>query len=506
MDLNFTASNHRDSASVFLTLHAGRAMNNLIKRKGFFPTWNGEPFLGVVSTMFGFLLCVASIPNNVEPAGQMRLAGAMMALGLLFPLVCKLFQSPASLFYPVAIVAISPIYWLLLDLIQGSYDLVDVTQTEVLSAMWCITLFSTGVWIGSVGQAIILPKSILNLATVNLSSNTLFAIAIVAFCLAFSRFAIPSGFNVTVMLSAFSVGRWEAAWARGAEGGWDAIIDHLSYFGYMLPSIGVLLAKQEGWLSWRTITIFFFSCIILALLSTGGGRRVIGVILGSAGCTWFLSSQKPTWIYIVLIATFFAVVLLFMQIMLLYRNDGLSRIWSEGPEVRLTEQRTLHVDDNFLRLSQITGIVPQNHPHTTWRWLLWVAVRPVPRVIWPEKPKDPGFNLPDHLGKKGVSLSMSAIGELYLGFGYIGCAVGGLFWGRLARILATLLSNYRTNGSIVVFSAGLFALFAGMRSAIELVLMSYVILAWLGLVAIITHLSHQKASSRGTRSIRDFCG
>src|SRR5688572_31517468 len=58
-------------------------------------------------------------------------------------------------------------------------------------------------------------------------------------------------------------------------------------------------------------------------------------------------------------------------------------------------------------------------PYTTLfrsyhRYVVYVMVRPVPRVFWPEKPVDPGFDLPTALGVEGVSYSYSVIGELYM--------------------------------------------------------------------------------------------
>ncbi len=49
-------------------------------------------------------------------------------------------------------------------------------------------------------------------------------------------------------------------------------------------------------------------------------------------------------------------------------------------------------------------------------------------------------------------------------------------------MLRELLRHERTPGLLVVYGVGLLSLFAGMRSGIELVLMSYALLAWVGLV------------------------
>lgn len=445
--------------------------------------WSFLPGVGLGSILTALVAAIALLPADVEPAGALQTSSMLLAMGLIFPLLCAVVRTPASMFHPVSVVAATPIYWLLLDPIQGSYDLENVTRSEISFAFVAIALFSGGVWLAGVTRPIRVPTKVWKAATINLTGKGLFVIACAAFAFSFSRFAIPCNFNIFTMLSAFDGGRWSVPWGRGSEGGWDAFVDHLSYFGYILPTLAVLIAGREGWLSRRFLVTVVYAVIIMALLSTGGGRRIIGVMCGGAACAWFLSRPQPQWRHLAIVLGLLASLLFVMQVILIYRNVGLSKIWSGDSTVSMSERTTLHVDDNFLRLAQLTGIIPERHPHTTWRWALWVAIRPVPRVFWPGKPVDPGFNLPAYLGIRGVSLSMSTVGELYLAFGYIGCFFGGMLYGKLARTLASVLEFARSPGSLVIFSAGLLALFAGMRSAIELVLMSYVLLGWIVLVS-----------------------
>ena len=66
--------------------------------------------------------------------------------------------------------------------------------------------------------------------------------------------------------------------------------------------------------------------------------------------------------------------------------------------------------------------------------------------------------------------------------GFIGIFLGGWFYGRLAGALSRLLAETGTPSALIIYSIGLLAIFAGMRSMIELVLMSYGIFAWAGLL------------------------
>jgi len=117
-----------------------------------------------------------------------------------------------------------------------------------------------------------------------------------------------------------------------------------------------------------------------------------------------------------------------------------------------------------------------------------ILVRPVPRVFWPEKPVDPGFDLPPAVGVEGVSYSYSVIGELYMSLGFIGIALGGWFYGRVAAMARGLLRRSQTLAALLMYSVVVMALFSGMRSTLELVLVSYVVLAWIAISKVFAKL------------------
>jgi hypothetical protein len=160
--------------------------------------------------------------------------------------------------------------------------------------------------------------------------------------------------------------------------------------------------------------------------------------------------------------------------MLNIRTSGYTEFALRGE----SEYDYLHVDDNFLRLAQVIEIVPAEHPYVNFQQLWFTLVRPVPRVFWPGKPIDAGFDLPSVVGLKGVSLSMSIIGEWYLSFGWLAIIFGGWLHGRLARTLNTLRVEEQFHTNPIVYGLAVMVLVAGMRSMLELVLMSYALVAW----------------------------
>jgi hypothetical protein len=242
------------------------------------------------------------------------------------------------------------------------------------------------------------------------------------------------------------------------------------------------------------------STVMTLFLAQSGSRRVIGVVAGMALVLWLLDQRRLRVKHLFMTVVAVVALLLALQIMLEYRNVGLSVLVGTGEQTvngfekrQVLEEQHLRVDDNFYRLCQIIQLIPKTHAYVYHDYLFYVLVRPVPRVLWPDKPVDPGFDLPSALGVEGVSYSYSVIGELYMSLGFIGIAVGGWFYGRIAAFARALLSRSTTQGALVIYSIIVMALFSGMRSILELILVSYVVLAWVGLSQLFVKLRRAKA-------------
>jgi hypothetical protein len=163
-----------------------------------------------------------------------------------------------------------------------------------------------------------------------------------------------------------------------------------------------------------------------------------------------------------------------MEVVLEARSEGWAEYVYESPG-----SATIRIDDNFLRLAQAIEAVPESHPHTGFQWIWYLIVRPVPRILWPGKPMEGGFSLPEYLGLEGVSLSTSVIGEWYVGFGWPGVLFGGLLFGVLGRTWSRVLEDGVTVKSVGLYGFGVMILFVGMRSMIELILLCYPLIFWI---------------------------
>ena len=305
------------------------------------------------------------------------------------------------------------------------------------------------------------------------NARILFSIAIAAFALGMLKFAIPCGFNIPQMITYLGAMRWAAPWGRGALGGWDAFLDHFAYFGYLLPTLAVLLARKTGWMSTRTLLVLVLSLVMLLFLMQGGGRRIIGVTVGAALVTYVLGSRRLT-LRVVFVSLGVVLALVWITVkMIENRNVGMASIFetpkSSGSASASPWREAYHVDNNLRSFAELAFFVPAKHPYVYQDYFIWVMIRPIPRVLWPGKPEGPGFDLPKSMGQQGVSLSVTLIGELYMAGGLLCVLLGGCLYG---------LDTERTAGSLLSYGLATLALFAGMRSGIELVLMLYPLLAW----------------------------
>ena len=455
--------------------------------------------LAILSTAIATILSVLLIPEDLSAEGALFYPAVVMSAGLAIAPFAAALRYPKALLRGESLLSLAPIYWLLLDLLQGVYRMQDITADHVRQAFLAIGIFVVMVWVGTIRRPWRIPQVVISSVSQEFSLNTYFALAIACFFISMLNFAVPCNFDVFEMVHYLGQERWAAPWGRGQLGGWDAFLDHLQYFGYLLPVLTVVIARRVGLRNARTIICIAMSIVMTLFLAQSGSRRVIGVVAGMALVLWVLDQRRVRLKHLLTTAIAVVALLVALQFMLEYRNVGLSVLVGKGeiPSGRfekrqILEEQHLRVDDNFYRLCQIIQLIPESHGYVYHKYLIYVMVRPVPRVFWPGKPVDAGFDLPTALGVEGVSYSYSVIGELYMSLGFIGIALGGWFYGRVASMASGLLARCTTQGALVIYSIVVMALFSGIRSILELILVSYVVLAWVGLSHLFIKLRHAK--------------
>lgn len=429
----------------------------------------------ILTIPFASMLAVYLLPADSTAPGGVLLAAWTMTAGLLGGILFEaLERGTQRLFSAEHVLMLGIVVVVYAELLQPGY--VTTFDDEALRREFlAIGLFATLAALGSSIRPMRLPLAIKELASKDYSSGSIFAVALLCFATAMFNFGWASHFSLNAMINGLSAGRWSAPWARGEFGGWDAFRDFLSNFGYVLPTLTVLLAlRVRAWLDLRVVISFLCSLVIFAFITQGGARRVLVEMLGAAILTWLCAKRRELRVrHFLVIGSLLLVTVLFLDAVLSQRDTGFQNF-------RYTREKFkgLRVDDNFRMLGETLAVVPRDADFVGFQQLWYVIVRPVPRVFWPNKPTSPGFDLTQHLGLRGLSLSITAIGEAYVSFGWFGIAVFGFGFGWLARTWGQLLDLYDGPVAIALHGLGAMALFIGMRSLVELILLAYPILCW----------------------------
>ena len=450
---------------------------------GFFPA------LGAGATALGTMLAMLAVPFNPQKEGALFLSGLVMSLGLAAAPIAAFSVNPRNILRAENIIGLAPIYWLFLDLLTAVYDMPAVTDGDVRDAFLSAGLFSVMFWVATIRRPWKLPKPFLASCAYRPEVRNILPIAIICFIVAMMSFAIPSRFDLELMFSSLSRDRWSAPWSRSDMGGWSSFTDHLSYFGYLLPTFAVMIMRRKGFLHVATIFAFAMACVYLVFIMHGGARRIVGVTLGAALTFWILDRERVRIWHLSVAACITAAILWLMQAMLLVRSAGLANVGLEnagkiafytmrGDQVMNSTAKGLAVDDNFFRLVQVHDLIPESHPFVYWRQIYYVICRPIPRVLWEGKPVDGGFSLEDYNNTKGASLSCSIVGEMWMSWGYIAVIAGGWLFGRVSRMGDPLFNVAR--GSVGPMFYGYLTMIGvvGWRSMVELLLFSYALIGW----------------------------
>ncbi len=431
--------------------------------------------VGFVTTALATLVAMGTFPANAAPQGALAWHAGLLSMGILFVPITRLLRRSPTMMNTENFVAFGYVYWVLFDLIQGAYDLKEAPDYALQAALLAVGVSAMAMWVGCIGTPWKLPNWLVEVASRSLDPKTVRRLVPICFLLGMLNYLYSTNFDIPLMFSYLGANRWAAPWGRGQLGGWGSFIDQMPYFGYVLPSLTALVIINRGFFKLESLLATSASAIMLLFLSQGGGRRIIGVTVGAAIIVWV--QAQPGMHFKRLVGSLVAVIGLLwgMQFMLNIRTQGYQSFVEDG-----SHYDYLHVDDNFLRLAQTIQLIPSEHDFVYTKQLVFAIIRPVPRVLWPGKPVDPGFDLPSMIGLKGVSLSSSILGEWYISYGWLALAFGGWLHGRLALSANQLREYGRRVRNPIVFALAIMILVSGMRSMQDLIIMSYTIVAWWG--------------------------
>lgn len=405
-------------------------------------------------------------------------AYVLTAAILLHPLEQVIKGGISQLLRADVLLSTSFIYWALLDIFQERFSLIDLSIISVQYSFIYIAAFILVVQVFANYQ-FLLPGIIRDTSRIDVSVKVLLTVMIVCFLIGLFPFYRSSYYDFAYMLEGLTRPRFSAPWARGAGGGFNAIFEHLKYFGYILPAMSALVIVKERKFSGKVILALALTVFFSAFEFQGGGRRLTGFLSGMGIITYLVAKRHELRLKHLFITGLLGLaVLVLMDMQLTFRNVGYEDMFTEYEYGEFDEIR---VDDNFLRIAQMIEHVPERHEFSGTQYLIWAFARPIPRYFWEGKPTSPGFNIAAMVGEPGVALTTTVVGEAYASFGLVMIILVGILYGLLAGTLSRMLQQPLGIIGVALYAIGTLALVGGVRSLVDLIIYSY---AFLGLLVV----------------------
>jgi len=431
--------------------------------------------VGVVAIPIATILASNLLPARTSVEGALFWPAWIMTAGMLSGAVVDMFHGGIRTLLRVQHIVMFGLVMIgYAELLQTSYS--SPLEPDIIRQTFiAIGLFGTALSIGCSLSPPNLPRTLDNFARRNYSRETVFRILLACWIIGMFYYVYRSDFSLTRIVTGLLAERFGTPWTRGQLGDWTAFLDFLSNFGFIVPPFTVALALLfKSW--WRPPVIAGIICstVYFAFILQAGGRRQVVAIISASAMTWFCARIKSLRVkHYAAGALLILCTAVLIELVLAGRSIGFAQYEYKG-----TNLGEIHIDNNFQALGETLKAIPANHDFVGFGHVWYVLVRPIPRVFWPEKPVNSGFDLAAYLGYRDVSLSMTAVGEAYMSFGWLGIAVGGFAFGVLARFWVQLIDRgYGVMGS-VLYSLGAMTLMIGTRSFLELVVMAYPIVCW----------------------------
>jgi oligosaccharide repeat unit polymerase len=239
-----------------------------------------------------------------------------------------------------------------------------------------------------------------------------------------------------------------------------------------VPFLGTYLLRRPL-PAWKKILMVLMMLSLLLVIFFSGERRVFAlIVLGPLLYAYFSMAKQ---LRKKLAPAFLALALLLfwlMQAQVQFRAGGFYDFDASTVETNPLE---MHRDNNFYWFATAVDTMPNTYGFTNDWVFPQVFTHPIPRFLWPGKPYTSGLPFVQW-EDIGASLSISVIGELYVGQGLLGIVLGGFVYGWIAKNWDQLQEHVgKTQSITLIYCLGLTLLLIGVRSFGDLVVNWYVL-------------------------------
>ena len=265
----------------------------------------------------------------------------------------------------------------------------------------------------------------------DLRPSSMFFVFLVVTFLGYLHILLAVDFDIPEAIRQMLLPRFSQSWARGQYGDAAALLYEVGALIYLIPPMaGLIFARARQYsAAQKAVVVIVLAFTAFYGFSSGTRSTYVVYILTFTGI-YFITKQQLNLRHVLIFGTIMAA-LLFVGIILMFqfRTVGLGEVSSIG------EPGSLIIDMNIVNISRLTDKFPNVYEYAGLEIPMTALIRPIPRVLWPEKPTGLSVPIETALGAgEGLTVSCTYVGEAYMAGGLLAVLTISLLFGAAAEM------------------------------------------------------------------------
>ncbi len=372
-------------------------------------------------------------------------------IAVLWPVVYGIVSKTLDIFEPIHAIGfatwiyfgITPVFLILRDeFIIGGVNYRPEFSATLLYAALALMAFQVG-YLRFKPRRITLPEWIISPSVKAMQYTTLvsllFFIALVIAWIVLGRISLRS-------LNVFASGVTYEAWVEEIQLNQGVMLGYL-FIGRqaMIPASFLVILYHKK--IFRSIGVAALLAITLLFMGLGWRHPILVIMIASMMLFYIRQDKRPP-ISLLLVAAF----------IYFYYAAGLLGYARTTTSLSDTDYNITKAYDVTLSSTGIAtpmaGVIRYVPDIVPWKYgltLLKVFTQPIPRILWPSKPKFIGFEGLEYVLPRGAAIPVW--GEFYINFGIIGIIISMWLWGIISKYFFLLYKKYPSSIPIQVWIA-----------------------------------------------------
>ena len=303
-------------------------------------------------------------------------------------------------------------------------------------------------------------------AHVNLQPTDIFVLFVLVTLLGYLHILLAVNFDPFEMLRQMALPRFAQSWSRGKYGDAYSLLYELGMLISLIPPVcGLIYARAREFNFVQKLVVTAVLALTLWYGFATGTRNVLATYLITFIGAYLLVKPRIRTLQAILVGVLsFIVLFVATTYMLEFRKIGIANFSFTD-----SQYEGVFFDHNIVNVSRLTTVFPIEYEFLGFEIPYNALIRPVPRVLWPDKPEGLSVSIEQALGARGLTVSCTFVGEAYMAGGFIGVLIFGLMLGAAAALWNRVGEDLSSPIRQLVYVSGFACASIAMRSMLSMV-------------------------------------